>query len=122
MTYRSLFFCRYLLTLREEINVNSVVDSLVQKGVISADAGTDIMRQGSTRAQIELCIQEVMKGGGPAYSSLCETLQEHGYNNIVDALKGDASVTSVVPGNVFYVIVKLMLDTAPLSLTFDFCE
>jgi len=77
-----------------------VVDSLVQKGVISADAGTDIMRQGSTRAQIELCIQEVMKGGGPAYSSLCETLQEHGYNNIVDALKGDASVTSVVPGNV----------------------
>ncbi|WAR19440.1 hypothetical protein MAR_001278 [Mya arenaria] len=76
-------FLKYLLTLREEINVNSVVDSLVQKGVISADAGSDVMRQGTPRAQVELCVQEVMKGSGPAYRSLCETLQEHGYTNIL---------------------------------------
>ncbi|XP_052769067.1 keratin, type I cytoskeletal 10-like [Mya arenaria] len=90
-------FLKYLLTLREEINVNSVVDSLVQKGVISADAGSDVMRQGTPRAQVELCVQEVMKGSGPAYRSLCETLQEHGYTNIVDALKGDANLSSIVP-------------------------
>ena len=39
--------------------MNSVVDSLVQKGVVSADAGTEIFRQGNIRAQIEMCIQEV---------------------------------------------------------------
>ena len=50
---------RYLLTLREEFNVRSVVDSLVQKGVISADAGTEIFQQGNIRSQIELCLQEV---------------------------------------------------------------
>ena len=52
-------FYRYLLTLREEFNVTSVVDSLVQKGVISADAGTEVFRQGNIRSQIEMCLQEV---------------------------------------------------------------
>ena len=36
-----------------------MVDSLVQKGVISADAGTEIFQQGNIRSQIELCLQEV---------------------------------------------------------------
>ncbi|KAL4237440.1 hypothetical protein ACF0H5_002157 [Mactra antiquata] len=90
-------FLKYLLTLREEFNVNSVVESLVLKGIISADAGTDVMRQGNTRAQIELCVQEVMKGGPPAYTALCETLKEHGYNNIVDALKGEGNMGSLIP-------------------------
>lgn len=90
-------FLKYLLTLREEFNVNSVVDSLVQKGVVSADAGTEIFRQGNIRAQIEMCIQEVMKGGPGAYTSICETLREHGYSNIVDALGGDGSMSALVP-------------------------
>lgn len=90
-------FLKYLLTLREEFNLTSVVDSLVQKGVISADAGTEIFRQGNIRAQIEMCIQEVMKGGPGAYSSICETLREHGYSNIVDALGGDGSMSALVP-------------------------
>lgn len=75
-----------------------MVESLVQKGVISADAGTDVMCQGNARAQIELCVQEVMKGGPPAYTALCETLQEHGYSNIVDALKGEGNMNALVPG------------------------
>lgn len=90
-------FLKYLLTLREEFNVNTVVESLVFKGVISADAGTDVMRQGSTRAQIELCVHEVMKGGPPAYTSLCDTLQEHGYSNIVEALRGEGNMSALVP-------------------------
>ena len=64
------FIFRYLLTLREEFNVTSVVDSLVQKGVISADAGTEVFRQGNIRAQIEMCIHEV------CYFS-------HFYNNVL---------------------------------------
>lgn len=90
-------FLKYLLTLREEFNVRSVVDSLVQKGVISADAGTEIFQQGNIRSQIELCLQEVMKGGPGAYTSICETLREHGYSNIVDALGGDGSMSALVP-------------------------
>ncbi|KAH3853267.1 golgin subfamily A member 6-like protein 7 [Dreissena polymorpha] len=90
-------FLKYLLTLREEFNVSSVVDALVQKGIISADAGTDVMRQGNSRAQIELCVHEVMKGGAPAYTTLCETLQEQGYNNIVEALRGEGSVGALMP-------------------------
>ncbi|XP_060554248.1 trichohyalin-like [Ruditapes philippinarum] len=90
-------FLKYLLTLREEFNITTVVESLVQKGVISADAGTDVMRQGNARAQIELCVQEVMKGGSPAYAALCETLQEHGYSNIVDALKREDNMHAFVP-------------------------
>lgn len=92
------------MTLREEFNVNSVVDALVQKGVISMDAGTDVMRQGNSRAQIELCVHEVMKGGAPAYAALCETLQEQGYSNIVEALKGEGSVGSLIPGEFVYLL------------------
>jgi hypothetical protein len=99
--------------LREEFNITTVVESLVQKGVISADAGTDVMRQGNARAQIELCVQEVMKGGSPAYAALCETLQEHGYSNIVDALKREDNMHAFVPGKPFkfcFNCLKLLFD------------
>lgn len=92
-------YSRYLLTMREEFNVASIVDSLVQKGIISADAGNDVMRQYNARAQIEACILEVMKGGTPAYRSLCETLEEQGYGSVVDALRGQGSVTPI-PGKI----------------------
>ena len=41
---------------------------------------------------------QVMKGGPGAYTSICETLREHGYSNIVDALGGDGSMSALVPG------------------------
>ena len=72
------------------------MDSLVQKGIISADAGSEVMAQGNARVQIEQCVHEVMKGGSPAYASLCETLEELGYTNIVDALRGAGN--DLVPG------------------------
>ena len=40
-----------------------------------------------------------MKGGPGAYTSICETLREHGYSNIVDALGGDGSMSALLPGN-----------------------
>lgn len=100
------------MTLREEFNVTTVVESLVQKGIISADAGTDVMRQGNTRAQIELCVHEVMKGGPQAYTALCETLQEHGYTNIVEALKGEGNMNALVPGKYIVQGTKFYLSTS----------
>lgn len=98
--------------MREDFNIKAVVESLVQKGIISADAGTDVVRQRHQRAQIELCIQEVMKGGAPAYISLCDVLDEHGYNSVVDALHG----TPTVPGLITYNSTSVLLYTCIMFL------
>ena len=49
-----------------------------------------------------------MKGGPGAYASICETLREHGYSNIVDALGGDGSMSELVPGKLFIMVDDIM--------------
>lgn len=82
----------------EELNIRSLTDNLVQKGIISADAGSEVIRIGYTRAQIEACVREASKGGSPAFSSMCDILIELGYGCVVDAVRGQDVFASFTPG------------------------
>ena len=87
--------------MQDKFNIRPIIESLVQKGIISADAGSEAIRIGVARAQIEFCIREVSKGGHPAYASLLETLEEQGYGNVVDALIGPDVFSPFIPGKIF---------------------
>ncbi|KAK3576288.1 hypothetical protein CHS0354_036023 [Potamilus streckersoni] len=82
-------FLRYLLTMKEDLNVAIIVDNLVKRRVLDPSNREEILKQTTERARIELCLNRVRATGTNAYTQFCDALRDTGYSNVLDTVATD---------------------------------